>query len=113
MSIAGSSRPASGGEHKFSHWLDANASSPALHGEQCGVGSIVTMQLHGGDWERIRDTLAAAGAPISAEQLGFGDDIVLQALCEAETIRPQRDTILDRESPEKIEQAARETGVVS
>ena len=113
MSIAGSSRPASGGEHKFSHWLDANASSPALHGEQCGVGSIVTMQLHGGDWERIRDTLAAAGAPISEEQLGLGDDIVLQALCEAKTIRPQRYTILDRESPEKIEQAARETGVVS
>ncbi len=113
MSIAGSSRPASGGEHKFSHWLDANTSSPALHGEQCGIGSIVTMQLHGGDWERIRDTLTAAGAPTSAEQLGFEDDTVLQALCEAKTIRPQRYTILDRESPEKIEQAARETGVVS
>ncbi|HJO28378.1 MAG: NAD(P)-dependent glycerol-1-phosphate dehydrogenase, partial [Euryarchaeota archaeon] len=48
-----------------------------------------------------------------AEQLGFEDDTVLQALCEAKTIRPQRYTILDRESPEKIEQAARETGVIS
>ncbi|MAH17639.1 MAG: NAD(P)-dependent glycerol-1-phosphate dehydrogenase [Euryarchaeota archaeon] len=113
MSIAGSSRPASGGEHKFSHWLDANAGSPALHGEQCGVGSIVTMQLHGGDWERIRDTLAAAGAPTTAEQLGLDDADVLEALREAHTIRPQRYTILDREPPETIERAARETGVVS
>jgi glycerol-1-phosphate dehydrogenase [NAD(P)+] len=113
MSIAGSSRPASGGEHKFSHWLDANAGSPALHGEQCGVGSIVTMQLHGGDWERIRDTLAAAGAPTTAEQLGLDDALVLEALREAHTIRPQRYTILDRDSPEMIERAARETGVIS
>uniref|UniRef100_A0A075GXD9 Glycerol-1-phosphate dehydrogenase [NAD(P)+] n=2 Tax=Methanobacteriati TaxID=3366610 RepID=A0A075GXD9_9EURY len=113
MSIAGSSRPASGGEHKFSHWLDANAGSPALHGEQCGVGSVVTMQLHGGDWQRIRDTLAAAGAPVTAEQLGLEDAIVLEALREAHTIRPQRYTILDREPPETIERAARETGVVS
>ena len=43
MSIAGTSRPASGGEHKFSHWLDSNHDNPALHGEQCGLGSIVTM----------------------------------------------------------------------
>src|SRR6266571_7459847 len=38
MSIAGSSRPASGSEHKFSHALDRLAKKPALHGEQCGVG---------------------------------------------------------------------------
>ncbi|RLF81825.1 NAD(P)-dependent glycerol-1-phosphate dehydrogenase, partial [Thermococci archaeon] len=40
MSIAGSSRPASGAEHLFSHALDAIAPKPALHGEQCGVGTI-------------------------------------------------------------------------
>src|SRR5207247_1952061 len=40
MSIAGSSRPASGSEHKFSHALDRLAKKPALHGEQCGVGDI-------------------------------------------------------------------------
>ena len=56
MSIAGTSRPASGGEHKFSHWLDSNCNNPALHGEQCGLGSIITMYLHGGDWKRIKNT---------------------------------------------------------
>ena len=53
MSIAGTSRPASGGEHKFSHWLDSNYDNPAFLGEQCGLGSIVTMYLHGGDWKSI------------------------------------------------------------
>ena len=33
MSIAGSSRPASGGEHKFSHAIDRLAPGKALHGE--------------------------------------------------------------------------------
>ncbi|UCF09246.1 MAG: NAD(P)-dependent glycerol-1-phosphate dehydrogenase, partial [Thermoplasmata archaeon] len=55
MSIAGSSRPASGAEHKFSHALDEIAEKPGLHGEQCGVGAIMTMYLHGGNWERIRE----------------------------------------------------------
>jgi glycerol-1-phosphate dehydrogenase [NAD(P)+] len=41
MSIAGSSRPASGSEHLFSHALDRLAEKPALHGEQCGVGTIM------------------------------------------------------------------------
>lgn len=57
MSIAGSSRPASGSEHKFSHALDIVAPKPALHGEQCGVGTIMMMYLHGKDWKFIRDTL--------------------------------------------------------
>ena len=39
--------------------------------------------------------------------------LVLEALREAHTIRPQRYTILDRDSPETIERAARETGVIS
>ena len=49
ISIAGNSRPASGSEHKFSHALDMIAPKPALHGEQCGVGTIMMMYLHGGD----------------------------------------------------------------
>ena len=51
--------------------------------------------------------------PTTAEQLGLDDALVLEALCEARTIRPQRYTILDRDPPETIERAARETGVIS
>ena len=112
MSIAGTSRPASGGEHKFSHWLDANSDNPALHGEQCGLGSIVTMYLHGGDWEKIRDTLKAVNAPINAKGLGMDDGIVLSAFVKSKEIRPQRTTILDKTEPKAIEEAALATGVI-
>ncbi|MDP6770791.1 MAG: NAD(P)-dependent glycerol-1-phosphate dehydrogenase, partial [Anaerolineales bacterium] len=112
MSIAGTSRPASGGEHKFSHWLDANSVNPALHGEQCGLGSIVTMYLHGGDWEKIRDTLEVVNAPIDAKGLGMDDSIVLSAFINAKEIRPQRTTILDKSTQTQIEEAALATGVI-
>jgi glycerol-1-phosphate dehydrogenase [NAD(P)+] len=112
MSIAGTSRPASGGEHKFSHWLDANSDNPALHGEQCGLGSIVTMYLHGGDWEKIRDTLKAVNAPINSKGLGMDDGMVLSAFINSKEIRPQRTTILDKTEPKFIEEAALATGVI-
>ena len=112
MSIAGTSRPASGGEHKFSHWLDANSDNPALHGEQCGLGSIVTMYLHGGDWEKIRDTLKIVNAPINSKGLGMDDDMVLSAFINSKEIRPQRTTILDKTEPKAIEEAALATGVI-
>ena len=112
MSIAGTSRPASGGEHKFSHWLDANSDNPALHGEQCGLGSIVTMYLHGGDWEKIRDTLKVVNAPINAKGLGMDDGMVLSAFINSKEIRPQRTTILDKSTQTQIEEAALTTGVI-
>ena len=94
MSIAGSSAPASGSEHKFSHVLDRIAPKPALHGEQCGVGTIMMMYLHGGDWERIRTALQTIGAPVDAQGLGIDEKYILQALTEAHKIRPERYTIL-------------------
>ncbi len=112
MSIAGTSRPASGGEHKFSHWLDSNCETPALHGEQCGLGSIVTMYLHGGNWEKIRDTLKAVNAPITSSELGIDDGIVLNAFLNSKEIRPHRVTILDKSNQKQIEEAALATGVV-
>ena len=112
MSIAGTSRPASGGEHKFSHWLDSNCETPALHGEQCGLGSIVTMYLHEGNWEKIRDTLKAVNAPINSSELGIDDDIVLNAFLNSKEIRPQRVTILDKSNQKQIEEAALATGVI-
>ncbi|MDC0161281.1 NAD(P)-dependent glycerol-1-phosphate dehydrogenase [Marine Group III euryarchaeote] len=112
MSIAGTSRPASGGEHKFSHWLDSNCDSPALHGEQCGLGSIVTMYLHGGNWKRIRDTLKAVNAPINSKELGIDEDIIVNAFLNSKEIRPQRVTILDKATQKQIEEAALVTGVI-
>lgn len=94
MSIAGNSRPASGSEHKFSHALDIIAPKPALHGEQCGVGTIMMMYLQGGDWKSIRSTLKDVGAPVNAKDLGLDDEYIIEALLKAHQIRKERYTIL-------------------
>ncbi|WP_269446497.1 NAD(P)-dependent glycerol-1-phosphate dehydrogenase [Methanocella arvoryzae] len=114
MSIAGSSAPASGSEHKFSHVLDRIAPKPALHGEQCGVGTILMMYLHGGDWEKIRDALNTIGAPVTAREMGIEDKYILQAMTEAHKIRPERYTILGDTgiTLEAAEKVARATGVI-
>ncbi len=114
MSIAGSSRPCSGSEHLFSHALDVVKPNHAMHGEQCGVGTIMMAYLHGADWKRIRDVLMKLGAPISAQELGMEERDVLEALEMAVTIRPDRYTILNKLglSSEAYEHLARATEVI-
>lgn len=107
MAVAGSSRPTSGSEHMFSHALDIMHPGQAMHGEQCGVGCIMMMYLHGGDWMSIRTALSNIGAPTSAAELGLSPDDVLDALVEAPNIRKDRFTILgdhgiDRKTAEVV-----------
>jgi glycerol-1-phosphate dehydrogenase [NAD(P)+] len=94
MSIAGSSRPCSGSEHLFSHTLDMIAPDIALHGEQCGLGSIMMARLHDIDWLALRDSLKVIGVPINAAELGVSSHIIVEALVKAREIRPERYTIL-------------------
>jgi glycerol-1-phosphate dehydrogenase [NAD(P)+] len=94
MSVAGSSRPCSGSEHLFSHALDRVSKGSSLHGEQCGVGAIMMMYLHGGDWKRVKNALLTIGAPTTARELGVTNDEVVRALTLAHAIRPDRYTIL-------------------
>jgi glycerol-1-phosphate dehydrogenase [NAD(P)+] len=95
MSIAGSSRPASGSEHKFAHAMNRIAPGRALHGELCGLGTIMMMYLHGGDWKMIKRALMLVGAPTSAAEAGLEAENVIEALINAHEIRPERYTILD------------------
>ena len=50
MTLAGSSSPASGGEHLISHYLDmksyAAGKIPALHGQQVAIGTLITSLLY-------------------------------------------------------------------
>ncbi len=115
MSIAGSSRPCSGSEHLFSHALDQLDHAGAMHGEQCGVGSIMVAYLQGVNWQRIRSTLRLIGAPTSAKQLGVKDKDVVKALEKAAKIRPERYTILNKLNLRRdaCERIARNTGVIT
>jgi len=96
MSIAGSSRPCSGSEHLFSHALDVIKPNHAMHGEQCGVGTIIMAYLHKANWKQIRDTLKKLGAPTKACELGVEKDDITKALETATTLRPERYTILNK-----------------
>lgn len=114
MCIAGSSRPCSGSEHLFSHALDKICAGKALHGEKCGVGAIMMMYLHGGDWKLIKEVLTKVGAPTTAKELGIKDGDIIDALTKAHMIRPDRYTILGESgiTRDAAESVARITGVV-
>ncbi len=114
ISIAGSSAPASGSEHKFSHALDMIAEKPALHGEQCGVGTIMMTHLYGENWQRIQKVLKEIGAPTTAKDLGIKDEYIVEALTSAHKINPGRYTILGDSglTYEAAERLAVVTGVI-
>ncbi len=103
MSIAGSSRPCSGSEHMFAHALDLVTSNKALHGEKCGVGTIISVYLQDGNWKKIRKILDNIGAPTNAKDLGVDSRELIRALILAHKIRPERYTIL---SHKKLDQKA-------
>ena len=105
MSIAGSSRPASGGEHKFAHMLEKIAPGKVLHGEACGIGTILSMYFHGGDWKRIRESLRIIGAPTTPKDLGLSDAEVVEAVVRAKEIRRERYTIFDSITEEQAKTA--------
>lgn len=114
MAVAGSSRPASGAEHLFSHQLDRIAPGKAMHGEQVGVGTILMMYLHGGDWKEIRDALQTLGAPTTAKELGIPKAKIIEALTTCHTLRPERYTILGESglTKEAANQVCKATGVL-
>jgi glycerol-1-phosphate dehydrogenase [NAD(P)+] len=115
MSIAGSSRPASGSEHLFSHQLDRIAPRKALHGHQVGVGAILVEFLHTGEkgeWRAVRDALASIDAPTTADELGISDAEVIEALTTAHSIRDRYTILGNGMSEEAAREVARKTGVV-
>jgi glycerol-1-phosphate dehydrogenase [NAD(P)+] len=95
--IAGSSRPCSGAEHLFSHAVEYVAGSNiGLHGERVGMGTIMMAKLHGLNWEKISETLENVGAPTKAKQIRLSEEHVVRALTAAQSLRPDRYTILSK-----------------
>ncbi|MEM1981516.1 MAG: NAD(P)-dependent glycerol-1-phosphate dehydrogenase [Candidatus Hadarchaeales archaeon] len=114
MCIAGSSRPCSGSEHSFAHALEELSPNTSLHGERCGVGTILMAYLHGLNWKRIRRVLLEVGAPTTAEELGVEEETIVEALLRAKEIRPERFTILNRKEMDRriARRIAQKTGVI-
>jgi len=112
--IAGSSRPCSGSEHLFSHALDKIAPGKGLHGEKCGIGTILMAKLHGQDWKKIVRTLKEVGAPTTAKQIGLKKNEIIDALMMAQELRPERYTILKeiKMTEQKAMNLAKTTNVI-
>jgi glycerol-1-phosphate dehydrogenase [NAD(P)+] len=112
--IAGTSRPCSGSEHLFSHALDVICPGRGLHGEKCGIGTILSAKIQGLDWQSVRTALDDVKAPITAEQIEVTGEQVVEALVEAASIRPDRYTVLSevKLDSRKAREIAEETGVI-
>jgi len=115
MSIAGSSRPASGAEHLFSHRLDRIAPGAALHGHQVGVGTIMMEFLHSGEkggWRDIKAALSTIEAPTTARQLGIDPEDVVEALTTAHEVRDRYTILGSGMSESAARDVAERTGVI-
>ncbi len=65
-----------------------------LHGEKVGIGAIMIAKLQGQDWKKIVKTLKNVGAPTTAKEIGLKPKILAKALTIAQSLRPERYTIL-------------------
>jgi len=114
MSIAGTSRPASGAEHLFSHRLDSLVPDTALHGHQVGVGAIMVAYLQTGDnlWPDIQRALDDIGAPTTADGLGIDEETLVRGLATANEVRDRYTILGDGISEAAAREAATVTGVI-
>ncbi len=83
-------------DHLFSHAVDKLEPGVGLHGEKCGIGAIMIAKLQGQDWKNIVKTLKAVGAPTTAKEIGLKSNILARALTIAQSLRPERYTILNQ-----------------
>jgi glycerol-1-phosphate dehydrogenase [NAD(P)+] len=95
MICAGTSRPASGGEHEISHAIDASYKGRALHGAQVAFGCIVSIELYGEDGRAFRSRLGSLGLPRHPAELGLEREELVHLLLRAPDTRPGRFTILE------------------
>jgi glycerol-1-phosphate dehydrogenase [NAD(P)+] len=95
MIHAGTSRPASGGEHEISHAIDETFGGRALHGAQVAFGCVVSVALYGDDTVAFRKRLRTLGLPHHPGDLGLSEDDMVKLLLAAPETRPGRFTILE------------------
>jgi glycerol-1-phosphate dehydrogenase [NAD(P)+] len=95
MIRAGTSRPASGGEHEISHAIDGAFGGRGMHGAQVAFGCIFSVALYGEDPAAFRTRLARLGLPHRPSDLGLDQDDAVKLLLEAPDTRPGRFTVLE------------------
>ncbi|MEV0325073.1 iron-containing alcohol dehydrogenase family protein [Micromonospora echinospora] len=96
-SVAGSTRPASGGDHEISHAIDRLYPGTAAHGEQVGLGALFCTFLRGEPerFAQLAGCLHRHGLATDPAGLGLTDDQFVEAVQYAPRTRPDRYTILE------------------
>ena len=96
MSVAGSSRPCSGGCHEIGHAIDALYPDAGLHGEVVALGAMFASYLRD---DRLLPAMDACfrryGVPRLPADLGLTNDQFVDAVVHAPATRPDRFTILE------------------
>ena len=95
MIEAGTSRPASGGEHEISHAIDRLYGGRAMHGAQVAFGTIITASLYGEDHHAWRARIQLLGLPHDPSVLALDTEDLVAILLAAPGTRPDRFTILE------------------
>jgi glycerol-1-phosphate dehydrogenase [NAD(P)+] len=98
MTVAGSSRPASGGDHEIMHAIDKLYPGTGHHGELAGLGALFCAYLRGdaGQAQLLSACLARHGLPRTPAELGLSEADFTKAVLCAPATRPGRYTILER-----------------
>ncbi|MGI5160974.1 iron-containing alcohol dehydrogenase family protein [Microbispora sp. CA-102843] len=97
MVIAGSSRPASGGDHEILHAVDQLFPGTSNHGELAGIGAAFCYFLRE-DAHRlgqVTNCLRRHGLPVIPGDVGLTTDQFTAAVMLAPSTRPGRYTILE------------------
>jgi len=94
MTVAGSSRPCSGGDHEILHAIDQLSPGAGTHGELAGVGALFCTWLRGDDCATalLADCLARHGLPRTPADLGLSAADFTKAVLSAPATRPGRFT---------------------
>ncbi len=120
MQIEGSSRPASGFDHKFYHMYNklTDFRPQATHGELVAVGALISTYAHDEYCEHdvkyfrmMKKAYERAGLPTTEnelDKLGVSMGQITESIDMALTFRPERYTILDEIGPEKLNECAYE-----
>ncbi|MCF6178068.1 MAG: iron-containing alcohol dehydrogenase [Geopsychrobacter sp.] len=110
MSRYGSSRPASGFEHKLYHAYNelTDFKPVATHGELVAVGALLSSFAHQEYHDNLRQTYEIVGLPYNGQGLaecGIKLDVLNAAIIQAQKVKPDRYTILEDCGPKHLQEA--------
>ena len=98
MSVAGSSRPCSGGDHEIMHAVNELFPGTAGHGELAGIGALFCALLREDavQFTAVSSCLGRYRLPRLPQDIGLSPEQFAAAVCHAPATRPGRYTILER-----------------